>query len=168
MQPPAVLIDVDGVLNPFKRNKGFRRFKATPDGITYRLWLNSAHGRMLLDLAAGTGAELRWASYWCGHANGWIGPRIGLPALPHVPIPDRPADDDLSLGEWKVRHVARWAEDRPFVWFEDEPDVPEALRATAGLGPHLVVAVDPMTGLGEEHLTRARNWLEGLRTPGTA
>lgn len=164
MEPPALLLDVDGVLNPWKRGKGYRRFRATPEGITYRLWLNARHGRMLLDLAEQTGAELRWATYWCGHANGWIGPRVGLPSMPHVPIPPRPPGADESLGEWKVKHVARWARGRPFVWFEDEYDAAEALLREEGLGDHLLVTVDPEIGLTEDHIRLARDWLVYLRT----
>ncbi|GAA3239137.1 HAD domain-containing protein [Actinocorallia longicatena] len=160
MEPPAVLLDVDGVLNPLKRGKGYRRFTATPEAVTYRLWLNGAHGAMLLDLVEATGSELLWASYWCGHANGWIGPRVGLPSLPHVPIPRRPADGSFSLGEWKADRVARWAGERPFVWFEDEPDVAEALARESGLGPHLLVPIDPVFGLTADHVAIAREWLD--------
>lgn len=157
---PVVLLDVDGVLNPVVRpHRGYRRHRATPDGITYRLWLNAAHGRLLLDLAEATGAELIWATYWRDAANDWIAPRVGLPRLPFVPIPRQPLDSDLTVGGWKARHVARWAAGRPFVWFEDEPDVTECLAAEADLGPHFVVQIDPYKGLVEGHLDRARAWL---------
>ncbi|GAB3661022.1 HAD domain-containing protein [Actinocorallia lasiicapitis] len=162
MEPPAVLIDVDGVLNPRKKGKGYRRFKATPEAVTYRLWLHREHGRMLRELAETTGSELVWASYWCGHANGWIAPRVGLPSMPYVPIPRRPVGGEHTLGEWKVDRVVRWAGARPFVWFEDEPDAAEALAASTGLGPYLLVEIDPVHGLTAEHIERAKDWLDGL------
>ena len=159
----AVLLDVDGVLNPLRRaHRGYRRYRARPGGITFKLWLDAAHGRLLRTLVADTGAELVWASYWCAHANDWIAPRLGLPELPFVPIPDRPLGAELSLGAWKARHVAAWAGERPFVWFEDEPDVTESLLTEQGIGEHLLVAVDPRLGLMQDHLDRARTWLTGL------
>jgi hypothetical protein len=162
-RPPVVLIDVDGVLNPLQRGPGYRRHKCTPDGITYRLWLNAEHGPMLRTLAAETGAELRWASFWRDSANDWIAPRVGLPRIPHVPIPRIPEDSGLSLGAWKARNVAAWSTDAPFVWFEDEPDAPEFLAAEPDLPEHLLIAVDPLTGLTEDHIDTARTWLRALR-----
>ncbi|MFD0852589.1 HAD domain-containing protein, partial [Actinomadura adrarensis] len=78
MGSPLVLLDVDGVLNPFERpHRGFKRHRCSPNGITYKLWLNAGHGRLLLDLVESAGAELAWASYWCENANTWISPRVG-------------------------------------------------------------------------------------------
>ncbi len=163
-RPPVVLIDVDGVLNPLKRGPGYHRHKCTPDGITYRLWLNAAHGPMLRALAEETGAELCWASFWKNAANDWIAPRVGLPELPHVPIPSCPEDAGCTLGEWKVRHVVEWATGAPFVWFEDEPDAEECLAGAVDLPEHLLVPVDPITGLTEDHIEVARAWLKALRS----
>jgi hypothetical protein len=162
-RPPAVLLDVDGVLNPLRRaHRGYRRHRARPHGVTFRLWLNTAHGPSLRGLIADTGAELVWASYWCANANDWIAPRIGLPRLPYVPIPSPPPDSGLSLGAWKARNVALWAGRRPFVWFEDEPDVTDCLTTEQGIGRHLLIAVDPLVGLTDDHLERARSWLGGF------
>jgi hypothetical protein len=78
-----------------------------------------------------------------------------------VPIP--PHRPGVSLGAWKARHVAARVGDRPFVWLEDEPDVPEALAAAAPrLGPYLIVPVDPEEGLTDDHVGLARAWLEEL------
>jgi hypothetical protein len=161
MDTPLVLLDVDGVLNPLQRSPGYQRYRATPNGITYRLLLNPRHGPLLTGLAEATGAELVWASYWTDTANEWIAPRVGLPALRSVPIP--PRDPLYSLGGWKARHVAEWVGERPFVWLEDEPDVTEALTGGPALGPHLIVPVDPEEGLTDLHVDQARGWLEQLR-----
>ncbi|WP_018657018.1 HAD domain-containing protein [Actinomadura flavalba] len=164
MATPLVLLDVDGVLNPFSRpHRGYRRHRCTPEGITYRLWLNAAHGPLLLDLAEGAGAELAWASFWKGAANEWIAPRVGLPEMPFVPIPRFPGlEEGHSLGAWKARHVAPWTKGRPFVWFEDEPDATVRIAAEKDIGPHLLVAVDSETGLTGDHLDRAADWLAAL------
>jgi HAD domain in Swiss Army Knife RNA repair proteins len=161
MDTPLVLLDVDGVLNPLQRSPGYQRYRAAPNGITYRLLLNPRHGPLLTRLAEETGAELVWASYWTDSANEWIGPRVGLPPLRAVPIP--PRDARYSYGAWKARHVTDWIGDRPFVWLEDEPDVPGLVASAPGLGPHLVVPVDPEEGLTNVHVEQARDWLEQLQ-----
>jgi hypothetical protein len=161
----AVLLDVDGVLNPVRRSPGYRRHRAFPVGLFLKLWLNPDHGRMLRELIADTGAELVWASFWRDHANRWIAPRVGLPSLAYVPIPPYPkaADPDRPTpGGWKAGSVAAWAGTRPFVWFEDEPDVAGSLALHTDLGPHLVVRVDPALGLTGGHIDAARGWLAGL------
>jgi hypothetical protein len=161
MDTPLVLLDVDGVLNPLQRSPGYQRYRATPNGITYRLLLNPRHGPLLTGLAEATGAELVWATYWVDSANDWIGPRVGLPYLRSIPIP--PRDPRFSYGGWKARHVAEWIGERPFVWLEDELDVPDALASGPQLGPHLIVPVDPQEGLTDHHVEQAHGWLEQLR-----
>jgi hypothetical protein len=161
MDTPLVLLDVDGVLNPTTRSPGYQRYRAAPSGETFRLLLNPRHGPLLTGLAETTGSELVWASFWTNAANEWIAPRVGLPSLRWIPIP--PHADGFSPGAWKARHVASWIGRRPFVWLEDEPDVPEVLAEGPPLGPHLIVPVDPSEGLTEAHVEQARGWLEQLR-----
>ncbi len=85
---PVLLLDVDGVLNPFP---------STPDGyLEYSFFegdnepvrLNPEHARWLQQLA--TRFEVAWASSWGQAANELICPLFGLPAFPVVPLPSAP------------------------------------------------------------------------------
>ena len=51
---------------------------------------------------------------------------------------------------------------RPFVWFEDDPDAASQLARQPDLGRHLMVKVDPVTGLTDSHMEQARAWLDSL------
>jgi hypothetical protein len=164
---PLILLDVDGVLNPASAagTAGYRRQWVFPHGIAHRLQLNAAHGPMLTELADATGAELVWATYWRARANTWIAPRIGLPALPFIPIPTRVRiwSKAPSPGPWKARHVAAWVGRTPFVWLEDDIHVAGCLAREPGVGRHLVIKVDPDVGLTGGHVGRARAWLNDLK-----
>ncbi|MDF2712376.1 MAG: hypothetical protein K0R62_8028 [Nonomuraea muscovyensis] len=157
---PLLLVDVDGVLNPFGRPEpGFRRYHCTIGPEAYTVHLDARHGTRLLELALATGAELAWATTWEHHANHWIAPRIGLPELSVVPM--GPARDS-ELGEmFKTPHVAAYVEDRPFVWFDDQvrDEDERYLRERQGLDRFLLVCVDPVGGLTRQHLAMARRWL---------
>ncbi|MEO3875455.1 HAD domain-containing protein [Nonomuraea sp. B12E4] len=157
---PLLLIDVDGVLNPMSRpGPDFRPYRCTIGTEVYTVHLNPWHGRRLLDLALTTGSELVWATTWEEHANDWIAPRIGLPALPVIPM--RP-EDPSEFGEtFKTPHVAAYAGRRPFVWFDDQvwAEDEEYLRVHRGLTDFLLIHVDPRSGLTSRHLGMAHEWL---------
>jgi hypothetical protein len=164
-QKPLILVDVDGVLNPARPNAlGYRRHWVFPVGVAHRLLLNPSHGQVLTELAGATGADLVWASYWRHRANTWIAPRVGLPSLRFVPIPARwRSRIRSSPGCWKAYHVAAWIGQTPFVWLEDDPNVADCLAGQPGLGPHLVIKVDPAIGLTHYHVEQAQAWLDSLR-----
>ena len=125
-----VLVDVDGVLNPCNAPPDTERYRATPNGITYRLLLEPPARADADRPGRGDRGRAVWASYWTDTANEWIGPRVGLPRLRSIPIP--PRDPEYTYGGWRALHVAEWIGERPFVWLEDEPDVPDALAAGPG------------------------------------
>lgn len=164
---PYILVDVDGVLNAISCQRvkscdchaGWVRTRA----LGFPLLLNPAHGPALLNLAKETGSELAWGSTWENLANEHIGPVIGLPELPWARMPPQ---------HWRHAHKADgfvpWVAGRPFIWFDDEPDAPGAAAALASQ-PHLVITVDEVAGLTDEHIAAAQVWLRKRETapPGT-
>lgn len=171
---PLILVDVDGVLNPsfsaktrryLEYHEGWKTCYANPMGTEFRLFLNPAHGRWLLDLAQETGAELAWGTTWEHYANKHIGPRIGLPGLPVAPMPKAYKTGGLYH---KAQGFVPWTAGRPFCWLDDEPDAGEVTAKLAGSQPHKVIYVDEHTGLTQGHISQAREWLLSLHreTPG--
>ncbi|MFD1930837.1 MULTISPECIES: HAD domain-containing protein [Nonomuraea] len=157
---PLLLVDVDGVLNPFGRPNGdFRRYLCTIGADSYTVHLNVRHGARLMELALKTRSELVWATTWEHSANEWIAPRVGLPRLPVVPMePKRPSERGESF---KTPCVADYVDRRPFVWFDDHlwAADEEYLRAHQGVDDFLLVPVDPRHGLTMRHLAAAERWL---------
>jgi hypothetical protein len=165
---PLILVDVDGVLNVLagaKRRRhlayhhGWIQKRVDVGGLTFRLFVNPQFGGWLRKLAADTGAELAWGTTWEEYANLCVGPLVGLPRLPVAPVTDW---ESPSRRRHKAHGLVPWTQGRPFVWFDDEPDAAEVTAHLAGDQPHLVVHVDESTGLTEEHVDAARNWLATL------
>ena len=151
-----LLLDVDGVLNPFAakptaRPPGYRTYRYTADGGWYRgpsarrhaglrIWLHPGHGPRLRELATAANLELAWVTTWLHDANRYVGPAIGLPGLP-LPVIEFPAADLAPLpsgwaawtdtGGWKWPAVAAYAEGRPLAWLDDDFDLPGFPEARA-------------------------------------
>jgi hypothetical protein len=159
MSDALILIDVDGVLNPWQRQgPQWEKHRAVADGTTWNVILNPDHGPMLLTLAAETGAELVWATTWDHDANREIGPRIGLPELPVIEVRTHPGEPGVHP---KTPPVAEYVNGRPFVWFDDDLTAADAryLKDHPGVGEHLIVHVGPRVGLTPKHAEMAAAWL---------
>ncbi|HEY4019773.1 MAG TPA: HAD domain-containing protein [Pseudonocardiaceae bacterium] len=186
-----LLLDVDGVLNPYAakptaRPLGYRTYRHTPDGGWYsgsnvrrhrglRIWLHPAHGARLRELAAKANLELAWATTWMHDANTYVGPAIGLRDLPVIEFP---ATDLAPVppgwfrwtenGGWKWPAVAAYAAGRPLAWLDDEHDASGFPAARAEFDrnregiPTLLCHVDPRKGLLPEHLHRVADWAADL------
>lgn len=137
---PLLLIDVDGVLNPFASREtrtGFTLYQLA--GFPVRL--NPAHGTALRALA--DRFDLVWATTWEDQANALIGPRVGLPHLPVIHFDFQRHDG----AKWP--DVARFVGDRPVCWLEDAPGRGEITWAEArnALIPTRIVKISPYSGL---------------------
>lgn len=190
-EPGLLLLDVDGVLNPYAakptaRPLGYRTYRYTSDGQWFsgrnvrrhqgaRVWLHPGHGARLRELAAKTGLELAWATTWLHDANAYVGPAIGLPEIPVIEFPPAdlaPAPSGWSAwtdtGGWKWPAVAAYAGERPLAWLDDEHEASgypaaraEFDRLRRGI-PTFLCHVDPRRGLLPTHLRQVADWAAGL------
>ncbi|MFF4417024.1 HAD domain-containing protein [Streptosporangium sp. NPDC001559] len=160
---PLLLIDVDGVLNAFRRpGPEWVKTKGIAGGRTFNLLLNPFHGPRLLDIAKETGCELVWATTWEHDANTQIGPQIGLPELPVIEV-DRD-NQLLHMGGrlmFKTPHVADWVRGRPFVWLDDDLTAADEkfLFQHPNVSDCLIIHVNGETGLTDDDFAEARSWL---------
>jgi hypothetical protein len=154
---PLLLIDVDGVLNPFVAGgvvpDGFDEYRI--DGM--RVLLAARHGDWLRSLAVDF--ELVWASTWEADANRHIGAVLELPPLPHIAFGAAEAWDQ----SWtrKLPAVGAFAGDRPLAWIDDRFGADERRWAddrSARSIPTLLVQTDGTVGFTENEVSILRDF----------
>ncbi|WP_066370071.1 HAD domain-containing protein [Herbidospora mongoliensis] len=158
---PLILVDVDGVLNPFRRpGTAWQSHTCTAAGVAFALWLNPDHGPRLLALARETGADLVWATTWEHDANAGIGPIIGLPELPVIEVHKGRGLEDPGCC-WKIPSVAEYVNRRPFVWFDDGLGRIDRLwlEAHPNVDRFRLLHIGGNRGIRDAHFRQARDWL---------
>jgi len=154
MKKKAILLDVDGPLNPFNAKivpEGYQQHRMYPTGFEYgnglRVLLRHSDGPSM----ASYGAEIIWATMWEGDANEWIGPHLGLPKLPFIDWDETSKWDSRGL-HFKTRRIASWMNEHrkgmDFLWIDDECGhhdrewLNDHIEGTAS-----ILRVSPKTGL---------------------
>ncbi|MGW1170879.1 HAD domain-containing protein [Streptomyces sp. NPDC002550] len=177
MHPPYLLLDIDGVLIPFPNAEGagpatHTRHDVVPTGRTadnpVTIWLNPAHGPLLMHVIRTGLATPIWCTSWRQDATTLIGPLLGLPPLGHVDLPHPQITTSHPNGYlWKREHVDDWLGDAPAVWIDDDfTDLDHEWareRTTRGQATALVQP-DPQVGLLAEHLVEVLAWAASLLT----
>jgi len=155
---PLLLVDVDGVLNPWLAVEcpaGFREYSFFPGE---RVRLSEGHGALLRELA--DSFELVWATAWEHRANRLVCPVIALPELPVIEFPLSGTD----FGFRKLPAVIESVGDRPCAWIDDEHH-PEHYHWARDRGvPTLIVDIDPAVGLTAPVAADLAEWAANLRT----
>lgn len=141
MTRPLLLVDIDGVLNPYIGESALPRAYSAHQVGGMTVALCAEHGRWLHELQSLY--DLVWASTWEGDANALIGQRIGAPPeLPHLTFVDRDPQDWI----WKLPAVQRFVGARSVAWLDDEPGHGAAAWAEERTSPTLLLRPDSRLG----------------------
>jgi hypothetical protein len=154
---PVLLVDVDGVLNPWQAARcppGFREYSFFPGE---RVLLSKGHGDLLRDLSGPF--ELVWATAWEHRANRLICPVIALPELPVIEFPLAGTDYFFR----KLPAVIESVGDRPCAWIDDEHHPAHYKWARDRGVPTLIVDIDPAVGLTTQVAADLADWAAALR-----
>jgi hypothetical protein len=158
---PMLLVDFDGVLNPFAAPKcppGFTEYGLDEFPGDDPVRLNPAHARWLSDLASIY--EIAWASACAEDLNLYCGRLISLPPLQHVPMPLPPFHPDR-----KAEAVAAFVGDRSVAWVDDAFGEAAHSWARERSAPTLLVDVDPTTGLTMDVINILAVWPRSITAP---
>lgn len=180
MARPLLFLDVDGPLNPYaaqpeRRPAGYTTIRVPRRGGVgadsglprlpskpLRVWLNPRHGTTLLAL----GYDLCWATTWMSEANRWIGPVLGLPALPFVDFGDALFRERPDGVHWKTEALVSYADGRPFAWVDDEQnDADHAYVTARHPAPALLHHVNPRIGMRDVDFTTLAAFAASLTGP---
>ena len=153
---PILLVDVDGVLNPWQAKDcppGFGEYNFFPGE---RVLLSPNHGELLLSLAQAY--DLMWATAWEHRANRLICPVLSLPELPVIEFPLSGRD----LYFRKLPAVIEAVGNRPCAWIDDEHRPDHYTWAERRGVPTLIVDIDPAQGLTSDVAARLAEWAAAL------
>ena len=153
---PLLLVDVDGVLNPWEATDtpdGYHEYDFFPGE---RVLLSPDHGQLLRDLSKDF--DLVWATAWEHRANRLICPVLSIPELPVIEFPL--AAPYFAVN--KLPAVIQAVGDRPCAWIDDMHGVDHFDWADRRAAPTLILAIDPAIGFTADVAVRLAAWAQSL------
>lgn len=156
MARPLLLLDIDGVLNPYGASHpphGYTDHQLFPSEEPVRV--NPVHGAWITE--AGTVLQPAWASSWNDTANQLLAPLLHIAPLPVVAMPPSPFDPDE-----KVALIAAYAQQRPAAWIDDLLTPQAHTWAADRAAPTLLIRAEPMIGLTRESIDHVIAWATAL------
>jgi hypothetical protein len=159
MKRPVLLMDIDGVLNPYAASTcptGYSEYQLFPDDPEpHRLCVQ--HGAWLAELS--NTFDIAWASAWGCMAHELLGPILGIERFPFVPMPPIP----FPPAE-KVPVIDSYVGARPAAWLDDLIGDEGHAWATSRTHPTLLLAVDPALGWTRNEVEQLLTWAHSLRS----
>jgi hypothetical protein len=156
---PVLLVDFDGVLNPFAASacpRGFVEYGCDEFPGKEPVRLNRQHATWLRDLGALYDAA--WVSACPEDLNRYCAALIGLAPMPRVPMPSPPFDP-----ERKVHAVNAYVRDRACAWVDDQLGEAAHRWASDRTAPTALVNVDPSIGMTIRTVSMLTNWAVAVR-----
>lgn len=153
---PLLLLDVDGVLNPYGAARppaGYADHDLFAGEEPVRV--NPLHGAWIAQ--AGSILDVAWASSWNEEANTLLAPLLRLSPLPVVTMPAPPFHADE-----KVTVVAAYAQQRPVAWIDDLHSARAYRWAADRTSATLLVTTDPSIGLTRGSVDHVIAWATAL------
>jgi hypothetical protein len=155
---PILLLDVDGVLNPYPTcPPGFAEYALFPND-DEPVRLAAVHGSWLHEL--GRCFKLVWATSWGSEANRLLCPLFELPELPVIAFPEAPFDPAA-----KTPAIDAFVGNQPVAWVDDVITPEARLWAAGRKAPTLLVDVDPAAGLTRPAVDRMLEWVRTHERP---
>src|ERR1035437_2373992 len=152
-----LFLDVDGVISPLSHRDPEEYppiFEEERIGEPWPMYLAKIYREWLKDLS--THYELVWGSTWVDIGFKNINTFLELPELPFVDFPDR----EKPL--WKLKAVAEYAGERPFVWIDDDISSGAFRWARQRDVPVLLIKPKKIEGLLEKHYRKALKFAKNL------
>lgn len=156
MTRPLLMLDVDGVLNPFDGPcpPGFTEHDLFPGEEPIRV--NPAHGTWITELASSF--DITWATGWNEEANLRFAPLIGITAtFPVLAMPAAP----FHPGD-KLLLIDGFAQARPVAWMDDAHTAEARHWSATRAEPTLLIPVNPAIGLTRAAVDQALTWARNL------
>ncbi len=153
---PVLLVDVDGVLNPWHAEScpaGYHEYGFFPGE---RVLLSPGHGELLTSLASAY--ELVWATAWEHRANTLICPVLAMPELPVIEFPLSGRDVDFR----KLPAVIDAVGARACAWIDDAHQSDHYTWARERTAPTLLIDIDPAVGLTSDVIAMLADWAADL------
>ena len=149
---PLLLVDIDGVLNPYGAPgppPGFVEYELFAGEEPVRVCVG--HGDWLREL--GSRFSLVWATAWGEEANRRLAPLLGLDPLPVIPFPPLPFPP-----EGKLPAVSHYVGAQPLAWIDDALTPAAHTWAATRAVPTLLLDIDPAVGLTRAEVDQCLAW----------